>query len=280
MPPKGTPRAIDDLPPLGNVIRAHGLDARQRLGQHFLLDLNLTDRIARAAGDLTSTDVIEVGPGPGGLTRSLLQAGARHVIAVERDQRCIGALEDLVAVSEGRLEIVSGDALKVDTVALTTAPRRVIANLPYNVSTPLLLGWLRRADAFASLTLMFQREVADRLLAEPRSKAYGRLSVITQRIADVRREFNVSRDAFTPPPKVMSTVVTLTPRPDILDPALFSAVETVTAAAFGQRRKMLRSSLAALEIDPADAGIEATRRAEELSVEEFCALARLYLGKS
>ncbi len=279
MPENDIARAIDALPPLGEVIRAHGLNARHRLGQHFLLDLNLTARIARVAGDLRNTDVIEVGPGPGGLTRALLRAGARRVIAVERDDRCIAALGDLVDAAAGRLEIVSDDALKTDTVAMTSPPRRVVANLPYNISTPLLLGWLREAPAFASLTLMFQREVADRLVAQPRTKAYGRLSILAQRIADTRRDFNVSRDAFTPPPKVMSTVVTLTPRGVPITAGEFSALEAVTAAAFGQRRKMLRSSLAVLDIDPASIGIDATRRAEELSVEEFCALAGLFQAK-
>ncbi|MCP5368120.1 MAG: 16S rRNA (adenine(1518)-N(6)/adenine(1519)-N(6))-dimethyltransferase RsmA [Hyphomicrobiales bacterium] len=263
-----------DLPPLRDVIARHGLDARKSLGQHFLLDGNLTARIARAAGDLAGVSVIEVGPGPGGLTRALLAAGADRVVAVEKDDRCLAALAELAAAYPGRLDVVPGDALQVDAAVLVPAPRKVVANLPYNVATPLLLGWLRRATDFAGLTLMFQAEVADRLLAEPGTKARGRLSVITQWLCQVRRDFNVDKRAFTPPPKVMSTVVTLIPRPQPLAPAPWGALEKVTAAAFGQRRKMLRASLKPLGLDPEAAGIAGTRRAEELDVAEFCALAR------
>ncbi|MFO1145988.1 MAG: 16S rRNA (adenine(1518)-N(6)/adenine(1519)-N(6))-dimethyltransferase RsmA [Rhodospirillales bacterium] len=264
-----------ELPPLREVIRRHGLAAKRSLGQHFLLDQDLTARIARAAGDLTGCSVIEIGPGPGGLTRSLLAAGARVVVAVEKDPRCIEALAELAALNPQRLTIIQADALGLDTAAIAEPPRCIVANLPYNIAVPLLLGWLRRIEEIRSLTLMFQKEVADRLLAGPGDPAYGRLSVITQWLAEVRFEFNVDARAFTPPPKVTSAVVSLLPRPQPLAPSPFSALERVTAAAFGQRRKMLRGSLKALGIDPEAAGIAATRRGEELSVQEFCALARL-----
>lgn len=266
--------------PLRDVIARHGLAARRSLGQHFLLDQNLTARIARAAGDLHAVNVVEVGPGPGGLTRSLLEAGAASVLAVEKDERCIAALTELQEEFPGRLHILAADARSVDAVALVPAPRRVVANLPYNVAAPLLIGWLRQGDAFESLTLMFQKEVADRLLAAPGEKAYGRLSILVQWLCTVRRDFNVDRRAFTPPPKVMSTVVTLTPRARPAAEAEWGDLEAVTAAAFGQRRKMLRSSLKTLGIDPAAAGIEPDRRAETLTVAEFCALARLRAARS
>ncbi|MDP6786140.1 MAG: 16S rRNA (adenine(1518)-N(6)/adenine(1519)-N(6))-dimethyltransferase RsmA [Rhodospirillales bacterium] len=267
-------RDQESLPPLRQVIARHGLTARRKLGQHFLLDLNLTARIARAAGDLTSTNVVEVGPGPGGLTRALLAAGAAQVVAVERDTRCIAALAELAAVYPGRLRVVEGDAQTIDPADLVTPPRRVVANLPYNIGVPLLLSWLGRAADYAGLTLMFQKEVADRLAARPGSKDYGRLSVMAQWLCDVRREFNVDRRAFTPPPKIASSVVTLAPRRRPLAVAEMADLERVTAAAFGQRRKMLRSSLKSLDLDPQKLGLDATARAEELTVEEFCALAR------
>lgn len=266
--------ASADLPPLRDVIASYGLAAKKTLGQNFLLDLNLTARIARAAGDMAGRTVIEIGPGPGGLTRALLDTAATRVLAIERDDRCIEALKDVQAAYPGRLDVVAGDALALDVVALSAAPRRIVANLPYNVATPLLIGWLRRADAFESMTLMFQKEVADRLVATPGSKAYGRLSVIAQWLCDVHRDFNVDKAAFTPPPKVTSTVVTLTPRPEPLAPATFSAMERVTAAAFGQRRKMIRASLKPLGVDLEALGLEPTARAEDLPVESFCALAR------
>jgi dimethyladenosine transferase len=268
---------MPELPPLRDVIAAHGLAARKSLGQHFLLDLNLTGRIARGAGNLDAGTCIEIGPGPGGLTRALLDAGARHVVAVERDDRAVVIQREIAAAYPGRLEIIAADALEVDCTTLGAAPRRIVANLPYNVSTVLLLQWLRRATAFESLTLMFQKEVVDRLAAEPRSPHYGRLSVITQWLCDVRPLFNVDKRAFTPPPSVMSTVVKLIPRSEPLAPARFETMEKVTAAAFGQRRKMLRSSLRSLgdsEALLAAAGIEPTARAEELPVPAFCALAR------
>jgi len=263
-----------DLPPLRQVIARHGLTARRKLGQHFLLDLNLTARIARAAGDLVETNVVEVGPGPGGLTRALLEAGAAQVVAVERDPRCIAALEELAAIYPGRLKVVEGDARAIDPVDLVAPPRRIVANLPYNIGVPLLLSWLGRAADYAGLTLMFQKEVADRLVGRPRSKDYGRLSVMVQWLCEVRREFNVDRHAFTPPPKVASSVVTLVPRRLPLAQANMADLEQVTAAAFGQRRKMLRTSLKPLGLDPQSLGLDPTARAEELTVEQFCILAR------
>jgi 16S rRNA (adenine1518-N6/adenine1519-N6)-dimethyltransferase len=226
--------------------------------------------------------VIEVGPGPGGLTRALLAEGAGHVIAIEKDRRCLDALADLAAAFPNRLEIVAGDAMEVDAAALGTLPRRIVANLPYNVATPLLLGWLTAIAAdpacFAHLVLMFQKEVAQRLVARPRTKDYGRPSVIAQWLCEVVPLFDVPARAFTPPPKVTSTVVSLTPRPAPLAPADLGILERVTAAAFGQRRKMLRQSLKSLGADTdrliAAAGVPDTARAEELSVKQFCALAR------
>jgi 16S rRNA (adenine1518-N6/adenine1519-N6)-dimethyltransferase len=265
-----------ELPPLRDVIRRHGLDARRSLGQHFLLDGNLTDRIARVAGNLTDTNVVEVGPGPGGLTRSLLAAGAERIAAIEKDPRCIAALSELADAYPQRLHIIEADALSIDCRALVPAPRAIVANLPYNVGTPLLLGWLRQATAFRRLVLMFQKEVAHRLCSRPGDPDYGRLAVITRWVADAAVEFTIDPRAFTPPPRVTSAVVSLVPRPAPLAPAQWEALERVTAAAFGQRRKMLRRSLAPLGLDPAVVGIDPTRRAEDLSVEEFCALARQF----
>ncbi|QQP88027.1 16S rRNA (adenine(1518)-N(6)/adenine(1519)-N(6))-dimethyltransferase RsmA [Skermanella sp. TT6] len=269
---------IDDLPPLRDVIARFDLGARKALGQNFLLDLNLTGRIARAAGDLAGVTVVEVGPGPGGLTRALLNTDAAGVVAIERDARCITALADLVEAAEGRLRLVEGDALEAAVEALAPAPRAIVANLPYNVATPLLIGWLRRIERFRSLTLMFQREVADRLAAKPGGKTYGRLSVIAQWRAEVRPLFNLPARAFTPPPKIESTVVQLVPR-QAPEPAEFEAMEAVTAAAFGQRRKMLRASLKSLgdaESLIERAGLVPTQRAEEIPVAGFAALARAY----
>lgn len=280
-PADASATALAALPPLREVIARHELGARKALGQHFLLDLNLTGRIARSAGDLGNGTTIEVGPGPGGLTRALLLAGARRVVAIERDRRCLDALAEIAAASGGRLEVVPGDALDVAAEALGEAPRRIVANLPYNVATPLLLGWLaalaRDNGAFESLTLMFQKEVAERLSAAPRSKAYGRLSVMAQWLCTVDTLFDLPPRAFTPPPKVVSSVVLLTPRAVPLAPAEAAILERVTAAAFGQRRKMLRQSLKSLGLEPRPlleaCGIAETARAEELPVEAFCALA-------
>jgi 16S rRNA (adenine1518-N6/adenine1519-N6)-dimethyltransferase len=262
------------------VIGKHGLGARKSLGQHFLLDLNLTRKIAASAGDLSGMAVFEVGPGPGGLTRALLGTAAREVIAVERDRRCIEALEQLVTGSSGRLRLLEADALGTDFTTLAGPPRAVVANLPYNIATPLLLAWLRQIASYDRLVLMFQKEVADRLVAPPRTKAYGRLSVITQWLAEPRLLFDLPPSAFTPPPAVVSSVVRLTPRPSV-DPELsFETMERVTAAAFGQRRKMLRASLRVLQPDPEPllraAGLSPTARAEEIPVEGFAALGRAW----
>jgi len=266
------------LPPLREVIARYELAARKALGQHFLLDGNLTDRIARAAGDLTQGTTIEIGPGPGGLTRSLLRAGASRVVAIERDRRAVAALADLAAVFPERLEVREGDALEIDLAGLGEAPRRIVANLPYNVATPLLIGWLRQAHAFESLTLMFQKEVVERLAAKPRSKAYGRLSVLTQHVCEVTPLFDIAASAFVPPPKVVSGVVRLRPRAEVMGD--LSRLEAVTAAAFGQRRKMLRSSLKSAFDDPeavlSRLDLSPTARAEELSVDDFVRLAQSF----
>lgn len=265
------------LPPLRDVIRRHGLAARKSLGQNFLLDLNLTRRIARSAAPLAAFNVVEIGPGPGGLTRALLLEGARRVIAVERDARCLPALAELAAAFPGRLEVVHADALAIDPPHLVSAPRKIVANLPYNIATPLLIAWLPHIAEFADFTLMFQKEVSLRLTAKPGTKEYGRLAVLTQWLAYVERLFDITPKAFVPPPKVTSTVVRLTPRLEPQAPCDQSALERVTAAAFGQRRKMLRQSLKPLG-DAAnllhDATVDPTARAEDLTVTEFCALAR------
>ncbi|MBL4613386.1 MAG: 16S rRNA (adenine(1518)-N(6)/adenine(1519)-N(6))-dimethyltransferase RsmA [Magnetovibrio sp.] len=266
---------IDKLPPLRDVIAKHQLAAKKQLGQNFLLDLNLTSRIARTAGDLSNTTVIEVGPGPGGLTRAILAAGAKKLVAVERDERCIDALNAYLAPAyPDRFTVLFGDALEQDFEALAPAPRRIMSNLPYNIATPLLIGWLKNIQAFEGLTLMFQKEVADRITALPRTKAYGRLSIMSQWLCEVRAEFNIDARAFTPPPKVQSSVVSFIPRPQPLAPASWDAMEKVCATAFGQRRKMLRQSLKSLKLDIEAVGIKETARAEELSVENFAALAR------
>jgi 16S rRNA (adenine1518-N6/adenine1519-N6)-dimethyltransferase len=270
---------IDDLPPLREVIARHEIAPKKNLGQNFLLDLNLTARIARAAGRLEGATVIEVGPGPGGLTRALLAEGAGHVVAIERDERCLAALAEIAARYPGRLTVVAGDALETDMAALAQGRTLVVANLPYNVATPLLVGWLRAEPWppwYESLTLMFQREVAERIVAEPGSKTYGRLGVLAGWRTNAEILFDVPARAFTPPPKVTSSVVQLipNPRPLATDPAV---LERVVAAAFGQRRKMLRQSLRSLGLDPlallAAAGIDQTRRAEEIDVAGFVALA-------
>ena len=272
---------IDDLPPLRDVIRSHDLRARKALGQNFLLDLNLTERIARAAGDLTTHDVLEVGPGPGGLTRALLATGARHVVAVEKDPRCLPALEQIAARYPGRLTVLQGDALTVDVAAHLTGPVRVVANLPYNVGTELLIRWMTPAQwppFWDTLTLMFQREVAERIVARPGSKAYGRLALMVQWRAEARIVLSLPPEAFTPPPRVSSAVVQIRRRPEPLYPADPKTLERVVAAAFGQRRKMLRAALRRLAPDIEDrlraAGITPTARAEEIGLEPFCALAR------
>jgi 16S rRNA (adenine1518-N6/adenine1519-N6)-dimethyltransferase len=272
---------LDSLPPLRAVIAAHGLSARKSLGQNFLLDLNLTARIARTAGDLTGADVLEVGPGPGGLTRGLLAAGARRVLAVEKDGRCRAALEEIAAACPGRLEIVEGDALEIDPTAHLAPPIKVVANLPYNVGTELLVRWLTPDSwppVWDSLTLMFQREVAERITARPGSKAYGRLAVLAQWRCDARIVMQLPPGAFTPPPKVASSVVQLTALPAPRYPADPALLQQVVARAFNQRRKMLRAALRGLRPDIEDrlvaAGIAPTDRAETVPLERFCALAR------
>ena len=269
----------EPLPPLREVIARHGIRARRRLGQHFLLDLNLCRRIVGAAGDLAGQTVIEVGPGPGGLTRALLETDAARVIAIERDSRCIDALSELSEHYGGRLDIVAGDALDADVSGMAGAGRAaIVANLPYNIATPLLIGWLRNVGSISAMTLMFQKEVAERITAAPGGGAYGRLAVVAQWLCEARRAFDVAPTAFVPPPKVTSTVVNLVPRDTPLAPAEMASLEAVTAAAFGRRRKMLRSALGGLVDDPEAflerEGIEATARAETLPPEAFCALAR------
>jgi 16S rRNA (adenine1518-N6/adenine1519-N6)-dimethyltransferase len=277
--------AIDGLPPLRAVIAAHGLVAKKQLGQNFLLDLNLTARIARAAGDLRGADVLEVGPGPGGLTRGLLAEGARRVLAVEKDARCLPALEQIAAAYPGRLEVLQGDALALDLAAHLTPPVKVVANLPYNVGTELLIRWLTPLvwpPFWTSLTLMFQKEVAERIVAKPGSDAYGRLAILAQWRADARIVLTLPPEAFVPAPKVHSAVVHLTALPAPRYPADPAVLERVVAAAFNQRRKMLRSALKGLAPDIEArllaAGIEPTRRAEEIPLEGFCALARQMAG--
>jgi 16S rRNA (adenine1518-N6/adenine1519-N6)-dimethyltransferase len=270
---------IDSLPPLRDVIAEHGLAAKKSLGQNFLLDLNLTFRIAREAGPLAGVDVVEIGPGPGGLTRALLAAGAERVIAIERDERCLPALAQIAEHYPGRLEVVHADALATDVSRLVKRQARIVANLPYNIATPLLTGWLSAEPwppFYRSMTLMFQREVAERIVASPGDKAYGRLGVLSNWRCRTSIAFDISPKAFTPPPKVVSSVVSLVPREDPL-PCRLELLEKVTAAAFGQRRKMLRQSLKSLGgtllLDKA--GIDGSRRAETLQIEEFAALARL-----
>jgi 16S rRNA (adenine1518-N6/adenine1519-N6)-dimethyltransferase len=271
----------DDLPPLREVIRRHGLSAKRSLGQNFLLDLNLTGRIARAAGPLDGVTVIEIGPGPGGLTRALLAEGAARVIAVERDARAIAALEEIAQRHPGRLTVVEGDALEFDaTPYLGDGPARVVANLPYNIATALLVSWLTTEPWppwYDRLVLMFQREVAERIVASPGGKSYGRLSVLAGWRTRAKILFDIKPQAFVPPPKVTSSLVEFLPRTSPL-PCERALLERVTGAAFGQRRKMLRQSLKTLGTDPlpliAAAGIEPTARAEDIAIEGFVALAR------
>jgi 16S rRNA (adenine1518-N6/adenine1519-N6)-dimethyltransferase len=267
--------SLSDLPPLRESLAEHGLLAKKSFGQHFLLDLNVTRKIARLAGPLEGESVVEVGPGPGGLTRALLEAGAK-VVAVEKDARFVPLLEELAAAAEGRLTIVEADALAVDEAALAGGAAHVVSNLPYNVGTPLLLKWLTGPWRPASMTLMFQKEVADRIAAAPGSDAYGRLSVITQAVCEAQVVMDLPARAFTPPPKVASAVVRLDPKPDRPSATDLAALEKVTAAAFGQRRKMLRSSLRNLggEALCATSGIDPNARAEVISVEGFLVLAR------
>ncbi len=273
--------AIDNLPPLRDVIRTHDLRARKSLGQNFLLDLNLTAKIARHVGALETSDILEIGPGPGGLTRGLLAEGARHVLAIEKDKRCLPALAEIAAAYPGRLDVLEGDALEIDPLTALQAPIRVAANLPYNVGTELLVRWLTPAEwppFWQSLTLMFQREVAERIVAAPGSKAYGRLAILAQWRSDAKIVMNLPPEAFTPPPKVSSAVVHLDALPKPRFPANAEMLSRVVAAAFNQRRKMMRAALKGLAPDIEDrllaAGLKPTDRAEQVSLEGFCALAR------
>jgi 16S rRNA (adenine1518-N6/adenine1519-N6)-dimethyltransferase len=266
---------LEDLPPLRDSLEAHGLMAKKSFGQHFLLDLNITRKIARLAGPLDGETVIEVGPGPGGLTRALVEAGAR-VIAVEKDPRFLPLLAELAEVSDGRLTVIEGDALKVDEAALAGGRGHVVSNLPYNVGTPLLIKWLTGSWRPASMSLMFQKEVALRAAAQPGDDAYGRLAVICQAVCEARVVMDLPARAFTPPPKVNSAVVRLDPLANPPSPALLTALEKVTGAAFGQRRKMLRSSLKVLggEALCVKAGIDPDARAETIDVAGFLRLAQ------
>jgi 16S rRNA (adenine1518-N6/adenine1519-N6)-dimethyltransferase len=272
---------IDGLPPLREVIRAHDLVAKKQLGQNFLLDLNLTAKIARSAGDLAGCDVLEVGPGPGGLTRGLLAEGARRVVAVEKDARALPALAEIAAAYPGRLEVLHGDALELDLAAHLSAPVKIVANLPYNVGTELLIRWLT-PDAWpplwSSLTLMFQKEVAERIVAKPRTEHYGRLALLAQYRCEARIVMTLPPEAFTPAPKVHSAVVQLTALPGPRFPCDFRVLQRITAMAFNQRRKMLRASLKGLtpgiEAVLESVDIPPTARAEEIGLESFCALAR------
>lgn len=264
---------VQSLPPLRDVIAEHGLAARKGLGQHFLLDLNLTLKIARAAGDLTAGTTIEVGPGPGGLTRAILSAGAGRLIAIEKDERCIAALAPLVDAAGGRMTLLNEDALKVDYSGVGARPLKIISNLPYNVGTPLLVGWLEKAEAITSMTLMFQKEVAERITAPPGTDHYGRLSVLCNWRCRTDYLFTLPARAFTPPPKVDSAVVQLTPYDAVPYPGRMDLLQRVTAAAFGQRRKTLRRSLAQLGV-PVNilldrAGIDGSLRAEKIDIEGF-----------
>lgn len=266
------------LPPMRGNFSMSNISSRKSLGQHFLLDQNLTDKIVRAATinitDFSDITIIEIGPGLGGLTKSLLKLRPKHLYAIERDKRCVKIIKKLEKNYTNRLTTISGDALKFSIRNLGQMPRRIVANLPYNISTPLLVNWLRQIKHIEQMTLMFQKEVADRIIAQPSNKEYGRLSIITQWLCKTKLEFHIDRRAFVPPPKVDSSLVTLEPYPHPLYPAKFEFLEEITAITFGQRRKMLRSSLKSIDIDIKALGIDATARPENLSIEEFCLLAQ------
>lgn len=271
---------IENLPPLKDILDHYGLRAKKSLGQNFLLDLNLTYKIASSGGDISDLNIVEIGPGPGGLTRSLLSAAAKNVYAFEKDRRCIQALQSLIDASDGRLHVIEGDALKTDVTEHVPAPRAIVANLPYNIATVLLIGWLKKCEAFQHMTLMFQTEVAERIVAAPNTKAYGRLSIMAQWLCSAHIVFHIPRDAFTPPPKVQSSVVHFIPRQLPEDSPSFETMEALVAAAFGQRRKMLRKSLKLIFGDNTEekligAGVKPTARAEDLSVQDFVRLAQL-----
>jgi len=273
---------LDHLPPLRDVIRAHDLRAEKSLGQNFILDLNITDKIVGAAGDLSGCNIIEIGPGPGGLTRSLLRSDAQKVISIEYDPRAVSALMDMEKLSKGRLQIEQADALHVDFLGICDPPRKIVANLPYNISTVLLVNWLRqiRQDrcAYDGMTLMFQKEVAERICASPGNKAYGRLSVLAQWICHVQHVFDLPPNAFVPPPKVTSSIVGFQPLVMDKDAPAFEVMEKVTAAAFNQRRKMIRSSLKPYIEAVREAGIDETLRAEQLGIADFVKICK-FIGE-
>ncbi len=274
--------SIDRLPPLREVIAEYGLNAKRALGQHFLLDLNLTRRIASSADSINVGTTVEIGPGPGGLTRALLMEGAERVVAIERDERCVGALVPLVDAAEGRLEIIHGDALEMNVSELGPPPIRIVANLPYNIATPLLIRWFALGTDVSEMVLMFQLEVAKRITAVTGEKSYGRLGVMSNWCAETKFLFRIPARAFTPPPRVDSAVVRLVPHKQPAFPGERQDIEVVTAAAFGQRRKTLRRSLGCLGVSVPElldrTGIDGGRRAEELNVEEFSALAVAFSG--
>lgn len=269
---------LSHLPPLRDVIARYELRAKKSLGQNFLLDLNLTSKIVRQAGDLSSCHVVEIGPGPGGLTRALLESDVEDVHAIEYDDRAIAALSDLKEAANGRLNIHQADAMGIDVTQIATPPRAIVANLPYNIATPLLIGWLKQIrqdnDAFRSMTLMFQKEVAQRIVAGVGTSAYGRLSIMAQWLCDVSIVMDIPPQAFTPPPKVHSSVVHFAPKMLKGDAPYFDVVEKITEAAFGQRRKMIRSSLKAYSAQIEALGLNPELRAENLSVEDYIALAK------
>lgn len=269
-------KALENLPPLREVINQHDLRAHKSLGQNFLLDQNITDKIIREAGNLSGHTVFEIGPGPGGLTRSLLKTDVKKVIAIEFDERAVKALQDLKEASDNRLEIMQADALKTNLLDLTQGPRAIVANLPYNIATPLLTGWLEQIrnvqDAYSSMTLMFQKEVGDRITAQSNTKSYGRLAVLCQWLCHVQSVYELPPSAFTPPPKVKSSVVHFVPK-SLNDAPAFKDVENLTADAFGQRRKMIRSSLKNYSKQIEALGIDPTKRAENLTIEDFINIA-------
>lgn len=275
-----TIKKIDSLPPIREIIKKHEIFTKKSLGQHFLFDLNITDKIVRHAGKLKGYNIIEVGPGPAPLTRSILRNGAEKLILIEKDERLKNLLSEIKTIFPDELQIIFDDALQVNEGSLVSAPRKIIANLPYNVATPLILKWLDNINLFESITIMIQKEVAERLYAKPSSKAYGRLSVVAQFVAEVRHEFDVPPSAFIPPPKVTSTVITITPRKEPIANVNKKTLEAICKAAFGQRRKMLKKSLAQISSAPEEllkkSDIDGTRRPEDLSVQEFCDLARAF----
>ncbi len=272
--------AYDSLPPLKKIIDDYGLRAKKSLGQNFLLDLNLTGKVASTAGDISNINIIEIGSGPGGLTRAILMANAKKLYAFEKDTRCIAALQNIVDIAENKLELVEADALKIDLTDIVPEPRAIIANLPYNIATVLLLKWLKQSKNFEHMTLMFQKEVAMRICATPNTKAYGRLSIMVQWLCDVSLVFDIPASAFTPPPKVISSVVHFKPKQMPIDAPSFENMEKIVATAFGQRRKMLRKSLKPLLGDNVEnileqANIKPTDRAEDLSIDNYINLAKI-----